>query len=176
MRKLFFPLISILLVLLIMLAMAFTSCSKVSQSNLQGDWTVDSIRQQEITANTDSGWNSEKAISPIFFVGETLTISKSTIIPCPTTASMVKGYDNYPGYINYSLTGNKLVIPEQHYSYYRIDGNGDVSTGAINFRALEFEVGIAGNEMDLIGKFEETDNLGNVKKRVNVMIDLSRTK
>lgn len=163
-------------VLFAILALVLISCSKISQSAMQGDWTVDSIKQQEITANTDSGWNSGMAISPIFFVGETLTISKSTIIPCPTTASMVKGYDNYPGYINYSITGNKLVIPEQHYSYYRIDGNGDISTGAINFRAMEFEVSIAGNQMDLIGKFEETDNLGNIKKRVNVMIDLSRTK
>lgn len=163
-------------ILLTILALALISCSKISQSDLQGAWTVDNIQLQEITANTDSGWKSEMAISPIFFVGETLTISKSNIIPCPTTASMVKGYDDYPGYINYSLTGNKLAIPEQHYSYYRIDGSGDVSAGEINFRAMEFEIGIVGNEMDLIGKFEETDNLGNVKKRVNVMIDLSRTK
>ena len=89
---------------------------------------------------------------------------------------MVKDYDDYPGYVAYSLSGNMLVIPEQHYSYYRIDNNGNASAGEISFRALEFEVGITGNEMDLIGKFEETDNLGNVKKRVNVMIDLSRTK
>lgn len=163
-------------VLITILALVLISCSKISQSDLQGEWTVDYIQLQEITANTDSGWKSEMAISPIFFVSEMLTISKSTIIPCPTAASMVKGYDDYPGYINYSLTGNKLVIPEQHYSYYRIDGNGDVSAGEINFRAMEFEVCIAGNEMDLIGKFEETDNLGNVQKRVNVMIDLSRTK
>jgi hypothetical protein len=163
-------------VLFAILALVLISCSKISKSDLRGVWTVDSIKQQEITANTDSGWYSGMAIAPIFFVGETLTISKSNIIPCPTTASMVKCYDDYPGYINYSLAGNKLVIPEQHYSYYRIDGNGDVSAGEINFRAMEFEVGIAGNEMDLIGKFEETDNLGNVKKRVNVMIDLSRTK
>lgn len=42
--------------------------------------------------------------------------------------------------------------------------------------ALEFEVGLTGTEMDLIGKLEETDILGNVKRRVNVMIDLTKGK
>lgn len=158
------------------LALSLFSCNKISQLDLQGSWTVDSIQQQEITANMDSGWKSEMAASSIFFVGESLTFNKSSIIPCPSAASMVKDYDDYPGYVAYSLSGHTLVIPEQNYSYYRIDSNGDASAGQITFRALEFEVGIADNEMDLTGKFEETDNLGNVKRRVNVRIDLSRTK
>lgn len=158
------------------LTLALVSCSKISQSDLQGNWTVDSIQQQEITADTDSGWKPQTALSSIFFVGETLTFNKSTIIPCPSAISYIKDFDNYPGYVNYSLSGNRLVIPEQTYSYYRLEDDGTASYGESTFMALEFEVGLTGTEMDLIGKLEETDILGNVKRRVNVMIDLTKGK
>jgi len=144
----------------VLLALALVSCSKISQSDMQGDWAVDSIQQQEVTADTDSGWKPQTAVSSIFIVGETLTFNKSTIIPCPSAISFVKDYDNYPGYVNYSLSGNRLVIPEQHYYYARIEDDGTGSAGESTFMALEFEVGITGNEMDLIGKFASAMSKG----------------
>ena len=158
------------------LSLTLVSCSKISQSDLQGSWTVDSIQQQEITADTDSGWKPMTVASSIFFVGEMLTFNKSTITPCPSAASSLKVYDNFTGTINYTLSGNKIFIPEQQYYYVRIEDNETSFYSSATYMALEFEVGLTGNEMDLIGKFEETDNLGNVKRRVNVMIDLSRAK
>lgn len=161
-------------ILLFVLALTILSCSKISQSSLQGSWIVNSISAQEITANTDTGWKTQQAASSIFFTGESLTIGKSTITPCPSSSEMLKEYDDYPGYFNYSLSGTKLTIPEAHFSYVRKNGDKVVMAGEYTQNAMNFTVALNGNDMELNGTSEETDNLGNVKRRVNVKINLTK--
>ena len=161
--------------LLVILSLTIISCSKISQSSLQGNWYVGNILTQEITSNTDTGWTVQEGLSVVFFTNEILTFSKTTIIPCPTSASTLIGYDDYPGYVPYTLSGSQLMIPELRYSYYRDEGNGNVSAGEVTYKALTFDVAMNNNQMELTGTFEDTDNLGNVKKRTNVRIELKKT-
>jgi len=161
-------------ILLFVLALSIISCSKISQSSLQGTWNVDGISSQEITANTDTGWKTQQAAGSIFFTGESLTISKSTITPCPSSSEMLKEYDDFPGYFNYSLSGTKLTVPEAHFSYVRKNGDKIVMAGEYTQDAMNFTVALNGTDMELTGTSEETDNLGNVKRRVNVKIDLTK--
>ena len=161
---------------LILLLLLF-ACSKISESDIQGSWHVEAIQVQIITSNTDSGWQQQAGFCSIFIVNEALSMNKGRITPCPGADAILKAYDNYPGYVNYAFKGNKLNIPDQHYSFFRqgTDQNGfTTESGEVNIQGITFDVVLNDGEMSLSGKQEGTDNLGNVKKRTNVKIDLSR--
>ena len=130
------------------MSIVLVACSKISQSDLQGNWYVGTILTQEITSNTDSGWTSQEGLSAVFHVHEILTIKKSVIIPCPSADFMLENYDDYKGEVKYTLSETKLTIPEIHYAQYKEHPDGTS---------------------------EVYDNLGNVKKRINMRIELSKT-
>lgn len=155
-----------------MLSLILPSCSKISQSDLQGEWTVNSIQVQVVTANTDSGWQDQRGLT-IFIVGEQLTIKKNVIVPCPSSSISLQSYDDYTGEVKYSLSGGKLIIPDQHYSYYKQSGDV-VECGETTIYGGTFDMTLEGNVLTLSGSHEELDNLGNVKKRTNCIISLSR--
>lgn len=163
------------LLLLPILSLLSFSCSKISQSELQGNWYVNTILVKEVTSDTDSGWISQECIAPVFVVHEILMLQKSVILPCPSADFMLRGYNDYKGEIKYSLSGDKLVIPEIHYSQYKVEENSDASASEITFYGITFNVNTNGGNMDLSSTVEQTDNLGNVKKRTNVRIELSKT-
>ena len=151
----------------------FISCSKMSQSDILGDWTVSSIQVQEISADTDSGWKTQQGAGIVFVQGETITFEKGRIIPCKSVDMGFRQYDNYPGYVSYTFSGAKLTIPSVEYSYYRQDGD-NVETGQMKMQGITLDVSLNGNIMSLSGTTEHTDNLGNVKKRTNVKVELTR--
>ena len=153
--------------------LALVSCGKISQSDILGEWTVGEIQVQEITAETDSGWKTRQGAGMVFVQGETITFEKNRIIPCKSVDANLRQYDNYPGYIDYTLSGAKLTIPSVEYSYYRQNGE-TVEVGQISMQGITLDVAIQGNTMNLSGTPDSTDNLGNVKKRTNVRIELSR--
>ena len=154
-------------------SLAIISCSKVSQSDILGDWTVGDIQVQEITADTDSGWKTQQGAGIVFVQGETITFEKGRIIPCKSVDMGFRQYDNYPGYVSYSFSGAKLTIPSVEYSYYRQDGD-NVEAGQMKMQGITLDVTLNGNIMSLSGTAEDTDNLGNVKKRTNVKVELTR--
>ena len=158
-----------------LIAIALVACSKISQSDLQGNWYVETILTQEITSNTDSGWTSQEGLSAVFHVQEILTIKKSVIIPCPSADIMLETYEDYKGVVNYTLSGTKLTIPEIHYTKYKEHSDGSIEASETTFPALTFEVATNGKQMELTGTSEVYDNLGNVKKRINMRIELSKT-
>ena len=157
-----------------LLSLSLFSCSKISQSSLQGTWSVNSILLQEITSHNDTGWKDSQSAASIFFIGESLTISKSTIIPCNTAASYIRQFDDYPGCFNYSLSGATISIPEVHYT--KVEKNGDTIVRVDEYTqyAMDFNVDINGGEMMLSSSSEITDNLGNVERRVKTKISLSK--
>ena len=165
MRKAFVLLVAIVLV----------ACGKISQSQLQGNWYVSNILTQEITSNTDTGWTPQEGLSAIFTVHEILTFNKSVIIPCPSADAILEGYDDYKGEVRYMLSGTKLTIPEIHYSKYKEHTDGTVEASETTYSELSFEVATNGKQMVLTGTSEVYDNLGNVRKRINMRIELSKT-
>ena len=162
-------------ILLTILALALVSCSKISQSDLQGNWHVDGIATQEITSNSDSGWRMQQALSPVFLEGESLTFKKGILVPCPSADYALEAYEDYKGEIKYSISGSKLTIPEIHYVRYKEYDNGDKEYSETTYPALTFEVVLSGSAIRLTGTTEQTDNLGNVTKRINMRLDLTRT-
>jgi len=154
-------------------SLAIISCSKVSQSDILGDWTVGDIQVQEITADTDSGWKTQQGAGIVFIQGETITFEKGRIIPCKSVDMGFRQYDNYPGYVSYTIHGAKLTIPSVEYSYYRQNGE-NVEAGQMKMQGITLDVALNGNIMSLSGTAEDTDNLGNVKKRTNVKIEITR--
>lgn len=162
-------------IFVLFMAITLVACSKISQSDLQGNWYVGSILTQEITSNTDSGWASQEGLSAVFHVHEILTFKKNVIIPCPSSDAMLESYDDYKGEVNYTLSGTKLTIPEIHYAKYKEHSNGTVEASETTYSALSFEVATNGKRMELTGTSEVYDNLGNVKKRINMRIELSKT-
>ena len=159
----------------LLIAFALVACSKISQSDLQGNWYVGTILTQEITSNTDSGWTSQEGLSAVFHVHEILTFKKSVIIPCPSADFMLENYDDYKGEVKYTLSGTKLTIPEIHYAQYKEHPDGTSEASETTYSALTFEVATNGKQMELTGTSEVYDNLGNVKKRINMRIDLTKT-
>ena len=155
------------------LFLALVSCGKVSQSDILGEWTVGDIQVQEITADTDSGWKTQRGVGILFIQGEIITFEKNRIIPCRSVDANLRQYDDYPGYIVYTLSGAKLTIPSVEYSYYRQNGE-TVEAGQMGMQGITLDVAIEGNSMNLSGTMENTDNLGNVKKRTNIRIELNR--
>lgn len=109
----------------------------------------------------------------VFVQGETITFEKNRVVPCKSVDAHLRQYDNYLGYIDYTLSGAKLTIPSVEYSYYRQNGE-TVEVGQMSMQGIMLDVAIQGNTMNLSGTTENTDNLGNVKKRTNVRIELSR--
>lgn len=162
-------------IFVLFMAIALVACSKISQSDLQGNWYVGTILTQEITSNTDSGWASQEGLSAVFHVHEILTIKKSVIIPCPSAAFMLEEYDDYKGEVKYTLSGTKLTIPEIHYAQYKEYPDGTAHASETTYAALSFDVATNGKQMELTGVSEVYDNLGNVKKRINMRIELSKT-
>ena len=158
---------------LLFLALVLLSCSKISQSDLQGDWTVNSVRVQVVTSNTDSGWQDQFGAMSIFVVGEELTFKKTVIIPCPSAGASMHSYDDYTGEVKYTITNNKMIIPDQHYSYCRQSGD-TMEYGETMIGGGTFDMTLVGDVLTLSGTYEEFDNLGNVKKRTNCIISLSR--
>lgn len=171
MKRLLFLLFSAAVLLMYVV---LASCSKVTQSELNGNWYVDSIEVQEITSNTDSGWRPQQGIMAIFAVKEVLSISKSHITPCPSCSASLTMYDNYSGQVKYTLSGSKITIPDQQYSYVRMNGEQISEVGETTIQGGVFDVDIDNGEMDLSGTMESTDNLGNVKKRTNIQITLHK--
>lgn len=153
--------------------LAIVSCSKVSPSDILGTWTVGDIQIQEITADTESGWKTQKEAGIVFVQGETISFEKGRINPCKSVDMGFRQYDNYPGYVSYTLSGAKLTIPSVEYSYYRQNGE-TIEAGQMSMQGITLDVAIEGNSMFLSGTTENTDNLGNVKKRTNVRIELNR--
>lgn len=162
-------------IFVLLMAIALVACSKISQSDLQGNWYVEIILAQEITSNTDSGWTSQEGLSAVFHIHEILTFKKSVIIPCPSADYMLESYDDYKGEVYYTLSGTKLTIPEIHYTKYKECSDGTIEASETTYSALSFEVATNGKQMELTGTFELHDNLGNVKKRINMRIELSKT-
>lgn len=62
--------------------LALVSCGKLSQSDILGTWIVGDIQIQEITADTDSGWKTQKGAGIVFVQGETISFEKGRINPC----------------------------------------------------------------------------------------------
>ena len=155
------------------LFLALVSCGKVSQSDILGEWTIGDIQVQEITADTDSGWKTQRGVGILFIQGEMITFEKNRIIPCRSVDANLRQYDDYPGYIVYTLSGAKLTIPSVEYSYCRQNGE-TVEAGQMGMQGITLDVAIEGNSMNLSGTMENTDNLGNVKKRTNIRIELNR--
>lgn len=83
-------------------------------------------------------------------------------------------YDNYSGQVKYTLSGSKITIPDQQYSYARMNGEQISEVGETTIQGGVFDVDIDNGEMDLSGTMESTDNLGNVKKRTNIQITLHK--
>ncbi len=83
-------------------------------------------------------------------------------------------YDNYSGQVKYTLSGSKITIPDQQYSYVRMNGEQISEVGETTIQGGVFDVDIDNGEMDLSGTMESTDNLGNVKKRTNIQITLHK--
>lgn len=160
-------------ILFIILPLIALSCNKVSRSDLQGEWTVDSVKTQVVTSTTDSGWQNQLGAMSIFVVGEELTINKYVIVPCPSAAESMQGYDDYTGEVKYSLSGDKLIIPDQHYSYQRQSGD-NMERGETMIQGCTFAMTLEEHVLTLSGTNEELDNLGNVKRRTNTIITLSR--
>ena len=153
--------------------LAIISCSKVSQSDILGEWTVGNIQVQEITADTDSGWKTQQRAGIVFVQGEAISLEKGRLIPCKSVDMGLRLYDNYPGYVSYTFSGAKMTIPSVEYSYYRQNGE-TIEAGQMGMQGITLDVAIEGNRMNLSGTMENTDNLGNVKKRTNVRIELNR--
>ena len=147
--------------------LALVSCGKQSQSDILGTWTVGDIQVQEITADTDSGWKTQQRAGIVFVQGEAISFEKGRLIPCKSVDMGLRLYDNYPGYVSYTFSGAKMTIPSVEYSYYRQNGE-TVEVGQMGMQVITLDVAIEGNRM------ENTDNLGNVKKRTNVRIELNR--
>jgi len=149
------------------------SCTKVTQSDLVGDWCVDSIETQEVTSNTDSGWRSQTGVLSIFIVGETISFHRSYLAPCPSAESYLKAYDTYEGKVTYTISGGKLSIPEQVFTYYREDGD-IILAGSMSIPSATFDATIDNGVLYLDGSHEDLDNLGNLKKRTNIRITLTK--
>lgn len=152
---------------------AVFSCSKIPQSKLQGDWFVDSIEARELTSDTDSGWKSLQGTMSIFVVGEVLAINKLDITPCPSAASFYKAYDNYTGRVSYTLSGGKMIIPDQLYYYAKNDGE-NAEYGEVAIQGGAFDIVLDGGNMMLSSTIEQSDNLGNIQKRTNFRISLHK--
>ena len=153
--------------------LALVSCGKLSQSDILGTWIVGDIQIQEITADTDSGWKTQQRAGIVFAQGEAISFEKGRLIPCKSVDMGLRLYDNYPGYVSYTFSGAKMTIPSVEYSYYRQNGE-TVEAGQMGMQGITLDVAIEGNSMNLSGTMENTDNLGNVKKRTNVRIELNR--
>lgn len=149
------------------------SCGKLSQSDILGEWTVEAIQVQEVTSNTDTGWKEQPGAGIVFVKGEKLSFEKKHIIPCPSVDASLRKYDNYPGYIPYNISGTSLVIPSVEFAYNRQEGDY-MEAGQIALHGITFDVEIDDGRMFLSGTMESTDNLGNVKKRINQKIELHR--
>ena len=157
-----------------MTLLGIISCSKDSRDDIKGDWTVLSIQVQNLTSNTDSGWNEQMAFSYVFFKGETLSIGDSYIIPCPSADSMLGGYGDYEGKIKYAYsTGGELYIPDAEYTQSSSTDDG-FSFSQIRIIGGTYLIHRDGNFLELTTSIEETDNLGNVKKRTNAKIRLQK--
>lgn len=88
---------------------------------------------------------------------------------------MLEEYDDYKGEVKYTLSGTKLTIPEIHYAQYKEYPDGTAHASETTYAALSFDVATNGKQMELTGVSEVYDNLGNVKKRINMRIELSKT-
>ena len=151
-----------------------TACSKISQSSLQGEWTVESIQVREITSTTDSGWKSQLGAANVFIVGESLIFESKHILPCPSADAILRKYDDYEGRISYKLLGDRLSIPESHFSYLHTDGE-IAEAGEITLRATNFDVICAdGGLLVLSEQYRDTDLLGNVRKELDTKVQLLR--
>lgn len=95
------------------------------------------------------------------------------IIPCKSVDMGLRQYDDYPGYVSYTFSGSKLTFPSVEYSYYRQNGD-NVEAGQMKMQGITLDVALNGNIMSLSGTAEHTDNLGNVKKRTNVKVEITK--
>ncbi len=151
-----------------------TACGKISQSSLQGEWTVESIQVREITSTTDSGWKSQLGAANVFIVGESLVFESKHILPCPSADAILRKYDDYEGRISYKLLGDRLSIPESHFSYFHTDGE-IAEAGEITLRATNFDIISAdGGLLVLSEQYRDTDLLGNVRKELDTKVQLLR--
>lgn len=160
-------------IVLLLIPLLLLSCSKISQSDLQGTWTVDSIEAQELTSNTDSGWRQQVGALSIFVVTESMSFHRSYLVPCPSADNSFRMYDTYEGKVNYSLSRGQLIIPEQSFSYYR-ESDDRQEFGQATIPAVTLDMEMEGNQLLLSGSQETLDNLGNVKKRTNLKITLQK--
>ena len=163
-------------ILLLALAVLTLSCNKISQEDVQGKWFVESIFVQEITAHSDSGWKSQDSVSAVFHTGEELTIRQRVIIPCPSASAMLEHYDQYDGTIKYTLSDDKLIIPDIHFYQAKVQDDGLTSEASeTTVYGVTLDIRIDGGTMTLSGTKDQTDNLGNVEKRTNIRISLTRS-
>ena len=162
-----------LIVFFLLIAFFFISCNKDNPSIIRGTWLVMSIQTQTLKSNTDSGWQEQKCISPLFFEGESLTIQKEDIVPCPSADDLFNDYEDYKGTVSYTFAKEKLSIPELVYTKSTpiVDG---LSVSSVGTNAMTFDIDVDGRDMNLTGSVSETDNLGNVKKRTNIRVSLHR--
>ena len=150
------------------------ACGKISQSSLQGEWTVESIQVREITPTTDSGWKSQLGAANVFIVWESLVFESKYILPCPSADALLRKYNDYEGKISYKLQGDKLSIPESHFSYFHTDGE-IAEAGEITLRASSFDIISAdGGLLVLSERYRDTDLLGNVRKETDTRVQLRR--
>ena len=163
-------------VLLFALVVLTLSCNKISQEDVQGSWYVESIYVQEITAHSDSGWKSQNSVSAVFYTGEVLTFRKYVLLPCPSASASLEYYDQYDGTVKYTLSDDKLIIPDIHYYQVKIQNDGLTSEASeITVYGVTLDIRIEVGTMTLAGTKDNTDNLGNVEKRTNIRITLTRS-
>lgn len=138
------------------------SCSRLPMKDFLGEWTVDAV---DATILTEGGGyvTSDLGASPCFCVGEKMTFTKSTIIPCPSSVVNLKQYDEFPGTFayRYDAEGSCITIPGVSYtSVVRIPETGYESVSTITIGEMIYAIKLHdGNTLYLHGVCEDDNSV-----------------
>lgn len=105
---------------IVVLAIALTACSKIQEQNILGVWTVENV-DQTFTTDGTSGPINTKEDGVIFYEGDQMEFTKTSIIPCPSIISEygLTRFPEFPGSFDYVFdsASSCITIPERHFEW-----------------------------------------------------------